>query len=306
MMSGGCFIIADRFSPRRFWTELADTRATITTFLGLMPPLLLAQPPAPDEKRHCCRVGIAAGLPRKTREDFESRFGILMLDGWGMTELARNIGNYREPRDLSTSAMGRPRDGMDVRVVDEAGNDVLQGETGELIMRARGADPRDGFSDGYLKDPEATAFVWRGGWFHTGDSVRQGPDGMLYFVDRKKNIIRRSGENIAAGEIEQALASHPAVALCAVLAVPDAMRQEEVLACVVPRSDATAGAALAESIVEHALARLAYYKAPGWVRFVAELPTTGSQKVQKFRLFADGDDPLAGAIDLRARKQRRV
>src|SRR5207247_393110 len=133
--------------------------------------------------------------------------------------------------------------------------------------------------------------AWRGGWFHTGDVVRQDADGLLYFVDRKKNIIRRAGENIAAAEIEAVIQAHDEVAQVAVLAVPDDVREEEVMACVVPMPGVVAGAALADRIFDWCMERLAYFKAPGWLLFVASLPTTGTQKVQKTQIFPTGEDP---------------
>jgi acyl-CoA synthetase (AMP-forming)/AMP-acid ligase II len=125
-----------------------------------------------------------------------------------------------------------------------------------------------------------------------------------YFVDRKKNIIRRSGENIAAAEVEATLQAHDAVAQVAVLAVADELREEEVMACVVPMAGVTADRALAEGLADWCRERLAYFKAPGWILFVPSLPTTGTQKVQ---IFPRGEDPRAraGAIDLRERKKRR-
>jgi len=129
---------------------------------------------------------------------------------------------------------------------------------------------------------------------------------MLYFVDRKKNIIRRAGENVAAAEIEAVIQAHDEVAQVAVLAVPDEMREEEVMACVVPMPGITADAALADRIFEWCMARLAYFKAPGFILFVASLPTTGTQKVQKTQIFPRGEDPRRrpGALDLRERKRR--
>jgi crotonobetaine/carnitine-CoA ligase len=166
--------------------------------------------------------------------------------------------------------------------------------------------PRHGFFAGYLKNAEATEEAWRGGWFHTGDVVRQDASGMLCFVDRKKNIIRRSGENIAAAEVEACLQAHQAVAQVAVLAVPDEIREEEVMACVVPMPDALADARLAGELADWCLGRLAYFKAPGWILFIDGLPTTGTQKVQKTQIFPPGEDPRRrpGCIDLRARKKR--
>jgi acyl-coenzyme A synthetase/AMP-(fatty) acid ligase len=224
-----------------------------------------------------------------------------------MTETGRLYADAEEPRQVATRAFGRPRGGLEARVVDDQDREVPRGGEGELLVRWGGPEgPRHGFFAGYLKNSEATAEAWRGGWFHTGDVVRQGADDMLYFVDRKKNIVRRSGENIAAAEVEAALQAHEAVAQVAVLAVPDEVREEEVMACVVPMAGVAPDRALAESLADWCRARLAYFKAPGWVLFVASLPTTGTQKVQKTQIFPRGEDPRRrpGAIDLRDRKKR--
>jgi crotonobetaine/carnitine-CoA ligase len=191
--------------------------------------------------------------------------------------------------------------------VDANDREVPRATEGELVVRCAGPDPRRGFFSGYLKNAEATEEAWRGGWFHTGDVVRQAEDGMLYFVDRKKNIIRRSGENIAAAEVEAALQAHEAVAQVAVLAVPDEIREEEVMACVVPMAGVAADATLAQRLFDWCMGKLAYFKAPGWILFVPSLPTTGTQKVQKAQIFPLGEDPRRrpGAIDLRAGKKRR-
>ena len=171
-------------------------------------------------------------------------------------------------------------------------------------MRHAGPDPRRGFFSGYLKDDAATEEAWRGGWFHTGDAVRRGEDGQLHFVDRRKNIIRRAGENIAALEVEAVLAGHPAVRQVAVIAVPDEVRDEEVLACVVlQEEDFSPDEATAVSLQSWCLERLAYFKAPGHVAFIDELPVTSTNKVQKAKLAEFPLDPLR-RFDLRARKRR--
>jgi crotonobetaine/carnitine-CoA ligase len=129
---------------------------------------------------------------------------------------------------------------------------------------------------------------------------------MLYFVDRKKNIIRRAGENIAAAEVEAVLQAHDAVAQVAVLAAPDEVREEEVMACIVAMPGVATDPTLAERLFDWCMARLAYFKAPGWIVFVPSLPTTGTQKVQKTQIFPRGVDPRhePGAVDLRHRKRR--
>ena len=180
----------------------------------------------------------------------------------------------REPRHLGTRCIGTPGQWMELRLVDETDQDVPEGEPGELLVRRSGPDPRDGFFSCYLKDPAATDTAWRGGWFHTGDVARRGPDGQMHFVDRRKNIIRRSGENIAALEVESVLQSHPEVDQVAIVAVPDPVRDEEVFACIVARNAGSKTEAVARSIQAHCLERLAYFKAPGYVSFVETLPRT--------------------------------
>jgi crotonobetaine/carnitine-CoA ligase len=262
----------------------------------------------PEEKAHRLKAGLGAGVEPQLHEAFERRFGFPLVEVWGMTETGRIFSDCHEPRAIHTRAFGRPHGGFQARVVDDHDQEVAPETEGELVVRWGGPEgPRHGFFGGYLKNDEATAEAWRGGWFHTGDVVRQSADGMLVFVDRKKNIIRRSGENIAAAEVEAVLQTHAAVAQVAVLAVPDEIREEEVMACVVPMPGVEPGAALAERLSDHCLERLAYFKAPGWVLFVESLPTTGTQKVQKAQIFPRGEDPRRrpGALDLRERKKRR-
>ena len=162
---------------------------------------------------------------------------------------------------------------------------------------------------GYLKDEAATQEAWADGWFHTGDMVRRESDGSLCFVDRKKNVIRRSGENISAVEVESVLNQHPAVKSSAVAATPDAVRGDEVLACIVLHEAVSVDArsAMALSIVAHALDQLAYYKAPGYVAFVDALPLTASQKIQRgeLRVLAQGLPGQVHCIDTRGLKKRQ-
>jgi acyl-coenzyme A synthetase/AMP-(fatty) acid ligase len=222
-----------------------------------------------------------------------------------MTEMVRVLADNIEPRHVGTRAFGRAIEGVEARVVDDDGRDVAGPQPGELLIRHSAATPRRDFFSGYLKDEAATEAAWHGGWFHTGDMVWRGPDGMLHFVDRKKNIIRRSGENIAAAEVEALLLTHPEVHQVAVMPVKDELREEEVLACVVLRN-AKPGKEMADALVQYCLKRVAYYKAPGWIHFVQGIPTTGTQKIQKHNIYPGGVDPraLPDIIDLRPLKRR--
>lgn len=306
MLTANCLILPERFSPGRWWAEVAQTRATIIHYLGVVPPLLLNQPASALEKQHNVRFGLGAGVEPLLHKPFEDRFGFPLVEVWGMTETGRILADAFEPRRIDTRAFGKPMQGLEAIVADAQGAELPRGQEGELLVRYSASDPRRGFFGGYLKNEAATEEAWRGGWFHTGDVVRMDDDGMLYFVDRMKNIIRRSGENIAAAEIEAVLQAHEAVAQVAVLAAPDEIREEEVMACIVPMPGIAPKPELAEQLFVWCNEKLAYFKAPGWVLFVETLPTTGTQKVQKTQIFAVGEDPRKrpGAIDLRPRKKR--
>ncbi len=303
--SGCCQIQTDRFNPVRWWREVKATRATVVHYLGIVAPMLLKQPPSAADRDHVVRFGLGAGIEPELHRVFEDRFGFPMVEVWGMTEACRILADNQEPRQIATRAFGKAVPGLDVRVVDQQDNEVANGTPGEMVLRHSAETPRRAMFSGYLKNEEETARAWRGGWFHTGDTVWRGDDGMLHFVDRKKNIIRRSGENIAAAEVEALLLTHPDVAQVAVMAVKDEVREEEVLACVVTRSDAS-GREAAEDLFRLCNQRLAYFKAPGWVWFADSLPTTGTQKLQKHMIFPDHTDPreAPGMIDLRHLKRR--
>ncbi len=309
--TGGCLIAIDRFHPRTWWETVRSSRATVIHYLGVMPAILMKAPPAPDDKAHQVRFGFGAGIDRSLHAPFEARFGFPLLEAWAMTETGAGaviIAN-REPRHIGSSCFGKEEADVQVRLVDDAGREAGPGENGELLVRHAGDRPRFGFFAGYLKDDAATQEAWKDGWFHTGDIVRREADGYLRFVDRKKNVIRRSGENIAAVEVESVLLQHPAVKAVAVAAVPDAVRGDEVLACVVCHEPPAPGAAeaLARDIVAWALTRLAYYKAPGYVAFLDALPLTATNKIQRGELkaLAAGLPGSGRCTDTRAMKKRQ-
>ncbi|MEO8297118.1 MAG: AMP-binding protein [Burkholderiales bacterium] len=303
----GCLIMPGRFSASRWWPEVVQTRATLLHYIGLVPAALMKLPPDPLERAHQVRWGLGAGIEPSIHRAFEERFGFPNIEVWGMTEIAGFLADDIEPRVVGQRAFGRESGDLQARIVDEAGNDLPDGTPGRLLVRTTGPDPRYRFFDGYLGDAEATEAAWQGGWFHTGDVARRDPDGSMYFVDRTKNIIRRSGENIAAGEIEAVLLASPEVAYAAAIAVPDAVRQEEVYACIVVQPGVVADAALARRLFDLCRDKLAYYKAPGWLHFLDSLPLTATQKVQKASIFAKGVDPtaLAGVHDFRTLKRQQ-
>jgi crotonobetaine/carnitine-CoA ligase len=312
LMSGGCLIFTDRFHASTWWQDLVASRATVVQFQGVIPNILLKIPECPEETQHQVRFALCAGVEPSLHEVFEKRFKLPVVEMWSMTEVGRMISDNIEPRAVHTRSFGRPNPWVEARIVDEAGNELPVDEPGELVIRHSAATPRKGFFSGYLKNDEATEEAWKGGWFHTGDAAVRDASGAFYFMDRKKNIIRRAGENIAAAEIEACLNAHPKARQVAVLAAPDEVREEEVMACVVVRegvdiSSDTQKQSVAQDLFDWSYERMAYFKAPGWVLFVDSLPMGTSAKVQKIHIFPPGVDPRTqpGVIDLRAQKKQK-
>jgi acyl-coenzyme A synthetase/AMP-(fatty) acid ligase len=301
VLSAGCMIFSDRFHASTWWKDILATDATIVHYLGIMAPALLARAPEPEERAHRVKFGLGSGVDANQHVEWERRFGFPLVEVYGMTELGICSFASHEPRLVGQHYVGQPIGGAEYRIVDEEGRDA---EVGEGLVRRVGPDPRRGFFAGYLDDQDLTEHMWRGGWYHTGDVFRRDEAGRFFFVDRLKHMIRRSGQNISAGEVENCLRLHPAVAEVACVPVPDPLRQEEVMACVILKDGVSPTLATAESIFAFALERLAYFKVPGGVAFMRELPITRTNKLQKDRIFEKGEDPFRrpGTFDLRDRK----
>ncbi len=284
IMSAGCVIQLDRFHASSWWATVRESRATCLHYLGVIPAILLNLPETDEDNvGEQVKFGFGAGVDPKHYERFEERFGFHLVEGWAMTESGTHVSitTHEEPRHIGTRCIGKPLNEIEYRLVDESGNDVNEHEPGELLIRAAGDDPRKGFFSGYYKNEQATRECWEGGYFHTGDIVRTSEDGSFHFVDRRKNIIRRSGENIAAVEVENVLFQSDDVANCAVTPVYDEMRGEEVAACVVLSEESEAGEELAKKIFSFCNEKLVYYKTPAYFLFLNELPMTSSQKIQR-------------------------
>ncbi len=308
--TGGCIVQLDRFHPSTWWRSVRDSGATALHYLGVLPAILLELPERKDDWfGDRIRFGFGAGVNPRHHRRFEERFGFPLIEAWAMTECGAGgaiIAN-REPRHVGSCCFGAPAAAVDYQIVDEAKRPVVPGTPGELRVRAAGDNPHKGFFSGYLHDAEATAEIWRDGWLNTGDVVREQPDGTLCFVDRRKNVIRRSGENISALEVEAALTDHPAISAIIATAVPDDIRGDEVAICVVVDDDWPANGETARDIQRHAHHRLAYFKAPGYVLFLDALPVTASNKPKRgdIKQLARQRVEADECFDLRAGKGRR-
>ncbi|WP_409184821.1 ATP-dependent acyl-CoA ligase [Amycolatopsis sp. VS8301801F10] len=284
LAAGATLVVLDRFHPSTFWEKVREYEVTWFYCLGLMPTLLLRQPPHPDDRNHRVRAISASAIPPDLHAQLEQRWGVPWYEAFGMTETGGDLRVSESDHDaaVGTGCIGRPTRDREVMIAGEDGKPLPRGETGELLIRGIG------LMHGYHDDPEATARAFAGGWFHTGDLARMDAEGRVYYLGRTKDMIRRSGENISADEVERALLQHPKVQLAAVLAVPDELRGEEVKAYVVCGEDRPAPEELAEFCAQ----QLAYFKVPRFWTFADDLPRTPSERVAK--------GELRKAADLRA------
>ena len=320
ILTGGAIVLVDRFHPSTWWETVRESKATIIHYLGVMPAILMRMPASSADRDHHVRFGFGAGVSRTDHQAFEERFGFPLMEGWAMTETGMGgvIMATHEPRKIGTACFGKTPVGLESRIVGDDGKLCGPNEPGELQVRRAGVDPSFGFFKGYLNKPEATREAWADGWFHTGDIVLVDEDGDHHFIDRRKNVIRRSGENIAAVEVEAVLMQHEAVAACGVAPVPDEIRGDEVMACVTLTAAARQldAAALAQDMMSFCQARLAYYKAPGYIAFIDDLPLTATQKMKRGELKtialacmaqaggASSGGPASVCFDLRNLKKR--
>ncbi|MDE3100713.1 MAG: AMP-binding protein [Chloroflexota bacterium] len=280
--AGATMILVPRFSASRFWGDVRRHHVNVFNFVGAMPVILSRSAPSPADRAHEARVGYGAPtLPPTLRDALELRFGLRIVSGFGMSEttfgLIESLTGERRPL-----SMGKPRQHPDptvsrneARVVDELGRDVPDGEIGELVFR------NAALMRGYFKDPRRTTEALRKGWLYTGDLARRDADGFFYYVDRRKDIVRRRGENVSSVEVEAVLVEHPDVLEVAIIGVPSELTEEDILAVIVPRPSRTIDPS---ALVAWSAGRLASFKVPRYVSVVEALPKTSSLKVEKDRL----------------------
>ena len=293
LLTGAKLVVLDRFHPSSFWNKLRDYRITWFYCLGIMPKLLLKQPPDPNDREHCVRYVTCSAIPPGDHAAIERRWGVPWYEAFGMTESGLDIIVSPEEHDelVGSGCIGRPMPTREARIHGPDDGPLPRGELGELVLRG------PGMMDGYYREPEATAEVFRNGWLHTGDLARMAADGLIYFVGRKKDMIRRSGENIAAAEVEGVIMQHPSVQMAACVPVPDDIRGEEVKAYVVLRSDCTPDGTPPRVLVEFCESQIAYFKVPRYWAYRDDLPRTPSERIIKGEIMAEQTDLRTGAYD---------
>jgi crotonobetaine/carnitine-CoA ligase len=278
--AGAQVALYERFSARTFWDEIRASGATVFLGMGAVGNVLMKNPPAPADADNRVRLAVIVPPPEDL-EGFERRFGLRVIyETFGMTECLLIPPQLYEPR--RRGCCGQPVEDYEVRVVDDDDLSLGPRQMGEIVMR-----PREPYTmmSGYYKMPEATLEAFRNLWFHTGDLGYFDEDGFLYYVGRKKDAIRRRGENISAYEIESVVNQHPGVLESAAVAVPSELGEDDVKLVVVPRPGAALGH---EELIRFCEPRLARFMIPRYVEFKESLPKNPSQRVEKYKLRAEG------------------
>ncbi|WP_428149740.1 AMP-binding protein [Brevundimonas sp.] len=277
---GGSVALFEAFDTRRFWDTVRETGSTVCSgLIGALTSFLMKEPPKPDDADNPLRMVTLSPINEDTAA-LGKRFGFDYLSGFNMTEVSGPL--ISAVNDPVMRSCGRVRVGMECRIVDDHDNEVPHGQPGELVIRSD--NPWTLFS-GYLGDPEATAKAWRNGWFHTGDLMWRDMEGCFFFVDRKKDAIRRRGENMSSLEIEMEVVAHPAVRECAAYGVDLPGGEQEVMVAVAPVDGAGIDP---RELLEWLIPRMTHFMVPRYVRVETALPKTPTNKVQKTGLRDEG------------------
>jgi crotonobetaine/carnitine-CoA ligase len=276
---GGSASFIERFDTASFLETVRGTGTTAVFLLGVMAGFLEKMPAKPDDADSPLRVVYMVPLAGDIAA-FSKRFGCEVYTIFNMTEISTPTHSEKNP--LVRGTCGKVRAGVDVRLVDENDCEVAVGEVGEMIIRT---DRPWAMNSGYYRNPKATAEAWRNGWFHTGDAFRTDAEGYFYFVDRKKDAIRRRGENISSFEVEAEVAAHPDVREAAAIGVPNEISEEDVLVVVAPVEGRAIDPA---ALLEFLRPRMAHFMLPRYVRVLPELPKTPTSKVLKHELRSEG------------------
>jgi len=283
LLRGRTAVLDTQFTASGFWDRLRDFGATQFNYIGGMIPILMKQPPSAGDRDHRVRLAMGAAAPHTQWQAFEDRFGLRIMECYGQTEDCAVTANPVD--DVRIGSIGKPLWGYEMQVVDDDGRVLPDGETGEFVVRPQ--EPGI-LMKGYYGMPEETLSVFENLWFHTGDFGWRDADGYFYFVDRKKDALRRRGENISAWEVELAINEHPAILESAVYAVPSDVGEDEVMVAAILRD----GQNLTEAdLIEHCQTRLAYFAVPRFVSFRADLPRTPTHRIEKYKLRREGVTP---------------
>ncbi len=277
---GGSLVMDKRFPVKTFWEVAREKELTAFNYMGALLMMLHKQPDRPDDADNPIRIAFGAPCPVEIWEPFERRFGVSLVEVYGMTEAPMITENRLDERVVGTA--GRASMTYEVRIVDEDDQEVPPGTPGEIVARPKQSGA---LFSGYYRRDEDTVETWRNLWFHTGDRGLLDERGYLTFIDRMKDCIRRRGENISSWEVESTINAHDAVLECAAYGVASELSEADVMVAVVLQP----GASLApEALLDYCTGKMAHFAIPRYVRFMDALPRNHAERVQKTELRADG------------------
>lgn len=283
LMSGARMVLAERFSASRFWQDIKHYGCTEFNYIGGILPILYKADPKPDDADNPLRVMLGGGAPMDLFDAFEKRFGVTLIEGYGMSEIGLPLMNTLKERKPGTC--GKARSDYEVKVVDDHGMEVGPQVPGELLLRPR--SPYCILLE-YYNMPAKTVEAWKDLWFHTGDYLQCDEDGYFHFVDRKKDALRRRGENISSFEVEKVIRAHPDVLESAAIGVKSDVGEDEVMVCLTLKP----GRILTpEALIAHCQENMAYFMIPRYLRFMDALPKTPTERVLKYQLREEGVTP---------------
>jgi carnitine-CoA ligase len=272
----GTGVTASSFSASAFWDECRKYGVTHVSLFGALYLMIYNQPPRPDDADNAVIYSMGY-CPEEVWDQFEERFGITITTVYALSECTM-VSYFPAGEKVVRGTDGRPNPEIEVRILDDDGLEVPVGQAGEICLRPR----RPGVMfDGYYKNPQATVEALRDYWFHTGDIGRISADGLLTFVDRKADYVRRRGENVSTYEVEQIILKFDAVAEVAVHAVPSELAEDEIKACIVLRPGKTVDYI---QLLDFCSSHMPYYAVPRYVEIVEQLPRSPIGRVQKFEL----------------------
>lgn len=285
-------VVDPLFSATSLPERWAETGATTFAGVGMMGAALLAAPPTEADRAHRLRAALMIPFTAEQQAEFKQRFGTTVLAQlYGQTECGAICYSPIDEESRNVGSLGRPSPAYDVGLVDDHDDRVPAGEVGEIVVRPR---VPHAMYQGYWRKPEATVEAWRNLWHHTGDLGRADSDGYITFVDRKKDAMRRRGENVSSVEVERAIAAHPKIAEAAVHAVPSPMTEDDIKACLVLASGESVTPAELFGFFRE---RLPYFAIPRYVEIVPELPRNATLRVMKHLLRARGVTPETWDFD---------
>jgi len=292
---GATMVLAESYSPSAYMDLIRQHQATVSW--ATMAPWILKQPPSDLDRQHQLRFVLVGGFPPNLHREFEERFNVIAREAFGMTEIGPGMFVHPDDHKMTGSgSVGKAFEIRPVRIVDTNGEEVPAGEVGELWIKG------PGMFKGYYHKPKETAEAFDGDWFKTGDLFREDDSGYYYIVGRKKDMIRRSGDNVSASEVEDVLDSHPKIMSAAVVPVKDVDRGEEVKAYIIPKPGETPESIPPEDVIAFCRERIASFKVPRYIEYVKEFSLTPSGKIQKHLLLAEKKELTEGCYDRQATK----